>query len=529
MASANKIMENCNSCQNNTSPSLSEVQSFYNGTTVFLTGATGFVGILILEKLIRTCSGIKRIYILIREKKGKTTEERFKDLFDNPVFEVMKKETPDYLEKVTAVIGDCVQPNLGLSEQDRVMLQNEVNIVIHSAATVRFDEHMKRAVKINIVALQDLLKISHEIKCLKAFVHISTAYCNCAGRTAVDEIFYDLPISGDDLMKVMDSLSDDYIDKVTPKILDKWPNTYAFTKAIGEGEILKYGKGLPLGVVRPSMIIATANEPVRGWINNVYGPTGVVAAVGVGLLRTMCADPNTYADCVPGDFVSNAVIVSAWDINNKWKSHKNTNSWEVESAGDKTFSTPIYNCVSTTTNPFTWGEFATFNQRHGLEVPSTQIIWPYMLKLTGSKTEYAVLSFLGHTVPAHVVDSLAKLMGKPPRLVDAYKKIHKFVDVISFFSLKSWTFYDTNTRNLISAMSDQDKTLFDFDVAKIDWDDYFKYHIRGIRCFIFKDPLDTVPEGTVHYRKMLTIYYTLFAFLWAILLLIIYGVFLLFQ
>jgi len=52
-------------------PELSEIQSFYNDATVFLTGATGFMGNLILEKLLRTCSGVKRIFILIREKKRK--------------------------------------------------------------------------------------------------------------------------------------------------------------------------------------------------------------------------------------------------------------------------------------------------------------------------------------------------------------------------------------------------------------------------------------------------------------------------
>lgn len=65
-------------------------------------------------------------------------------------------------------------------------------------------------------------------------------------------------------------------------------------------------------------VIATANEPVRGWINNVYGPTGVVAAVVVGLMRVMYADPKTNAELIPGDFVSNAIIVSAWDVHNKW-------------------------------------------------------------------------------------------------------------------------------------------------------------------------------------------------------------------
>lgn len=65
-------------------------------------------------------------------------------------------------------------------------------------------------------------------------------------------------------------------------------------------------------------VIATYNEPLPGWINNIYGPTGVVAAAGVGLMRVMKADPKAIADIVPGDFVSNAVLAAAWDIHNQW-------------------------------------------------------------------------------------------------------------------------------------------------------------------------------------------------------------------
>jgi len=109
------------------------------------------------------------------------------------VFELMKKEQPNYLEKVSAVIGDCCLPNLGIQEQYRNILKNEVitlnnnyfqwlldfcfiitlffvtkvNIVIHSAATVRFDEHLRKAVNINIIALQDMLKMSQAMKDLK--------------------------------------------------------------------------------------------------------------------------------------------------------------------------------------------------------------------------------------------------------------------------------------------------------------------------------------------------------------------------
>jgi len=47
------VMDEFDSNSQSTTHDLSEIQSFYNGTTVFLTGATGFVGNLILEKLIR--------------------------------------------------------------------------------------------------------------------------------------------------------------------------------------------------------------------------------------------------------------------------------------------------------------------------------------------------------------------------------------------------------------------------------------------------------------------------------------------
>lgn len=79
----------------------------------------------------------------------------------------MKKVCPDYHSKVIAVIGDCNKPNLGLSEQDRNTLINEVNTVFHVAATVRFDAHLRSAVNINIRATIDLLDLAHSMKNLK--------------------------------------------------------------------------------------------------------------------------------------------------------------------------------------------------------------------------------------------------------------------------------------------------------------------------------------------------------------------------
>lgn len=63
----------------------SEIREFYKDATLFIDGASGFLGKLTLEKFLSTCEGVKKIYILLRPKKGKDIKERFQQLFDSPV------------------------------------------------------------------------------------------------------------------------------------------------------------------------------------------------------------------------------------------------------------------------------------------------------------------------------------------------------------------------------------------------------------------------------------------------------------
>lgn len=62
----------------------SPIQDFYKNKSVFLTGATGFVGQVIIEKLLR-CTDIAKLYILVRGKHGKDWKERVKSMFLNEV------------------------------------------------------------------------------------------------------------------------------------------------------------------------------------------------------------------------------------------------------------------------------------------------------------------------------------------------------------------------------------------------------------------------------------------------------------
>lgn len=64
---------------------LSPIQQFYNGQSIFITGGTGFVGKLLIEKLLRECPGISFVYLLIRPKKGKDMHQRIEEIFDDPV------------------------------------------------------------------------------------------------------------------------------------------------------------------------------------------------------------------------------------------------------------------------------------------------------------------------------------------------------------------------------------------------------------------------------------------------------------
>ena len=59
------------------------------------------------------------------------------------LFDKVQAQNPDYKSKCVAVQGDIVKPGLGIEQSDLDILVKEVSIVFHSAATIKFDEHMK--------------------------------------------------------------------------------------------------------------------------------------------------------------------------------------------------------------------------------------------------------------------------------------------------------------------------------------------------------------------------------------------------
>lgn len=121
-------------------PNQISVRNFFENKTIFLTGATGFLGKFIVEKLLNSCH-VKRIYILLREKKGNTVKDRIKTYKDDQIFKFRTR--PEALNVLHPISGDITVQGLGIRNDEREKLINEVNIVIHSAATVKFDEELR--------------------------------------------------------------------------------------------------------------------------------------------------------------------------------------------------------------------------------------------------------------------------------------------------------------------------------------------------------------------------------------------------
>ena len=108
-----------------------------DGATILLTGATGYVGSVVLEQLLR-CSSVGRVYCLLRPKKGSSAQARLQSLFQtNPLFHLVR-DTPA-ANRATAVEGDIGMEGIGLTPENRSILEAESHYIIHCAADIALE------------------------------------------------------------------------------------------------------------------------------------------------------------------------------------------------------------------------------------------------------------------------------------------------------------------------------------------------------------------------------------------------------
>uniref|UniRef100_A0A336LMI6 Fatty acyl-CoA reductase n=1 Tax=Culicoides sonorensis TaxID=179676 RepID=A0A336LMI6_CULSO len=158
----------------------SPIVDFYRDKTILLTGFSGFLGQIVVEKLLRCCE-VKVIYVLIRNKKGKTWQSRIHQIFKDPLFDVIRKQKPDFSEKVVGIVGDCCLPNFGLNQEDLENLKNKVNIVFHVAGLVNFDAKLSSAITTNVKGTHQ-----HAFTCQRRILTATNLVVSCILATAWD-------------------------------------------------------------------------------------------------------------------------------------------------------------------------------------------------------------------------------------------------------------------------------------------------------------------------------------------------------
>lgn len=67
---------------------------------------------------------------------------------------------------------------LGLSQEDYEEICERCTIFIHMAATVNFNENLRKSVELNVFGVKRMLELARRTKNLKAFLHTSTTYVN---------------------------------------------------------------------------------------------------------------------------------------------------------------------------------------------------------------------------------------------------------------------------------------------------------------------------------------------------------------
>jgi fatty acyl-CoA reductase len=171
----------------------------FSESAVLLTGASGYVGALVLEKLLR-CTNINAVYVMLRAKKGEDIQSRLnKMLNSSPVMHLLRHNP--VLQKVKAIAGDMTSPDLGISSVDLARLKQHVQTVIHCAADIRLEVGIQTLLQTNYEGTRHLLELASSFDDLKAFVHVSSAYTNMNATpgSLVSESLYPLKY-GDQLV-----------------------------------------------------------------------------------------------------------------------------------------------------------------------------------------------------------------------------------------------------------------------------------------------------------------------------------------
>jgi fatty acyl-CoA reductase len=498
----------------------------------FVTGGTGFLGTALIERVLRSIPEAEVVALVRPSRRATAAERAGREILRNDCFDRLRAELGDDFSatiapRLIAVAGDVGEDGLGLDDEGRALLAAS-DIVIHSAASVAFDSPLDQAVNVNLLGPS---RVAAAVAAARAtagtnagpthLIAVSTAYVAGTHQGLVREELLsanrftlqldwraevasaerlrsdvevesrsperlteltkrartELGAAGTHLLASRaERLRDEWVKR---QLVDAgiaraqalgWPDAYAFTKALGEMALIgQHGAGapgeVPLSIVRPSIIESALEEPRPGWIRGFRMAEPIIISYARGLLREFPGVPEGVVDVIPVDLVAGAILA-------------------VAARGPQPDANPVYHVASGVRNPLLYGRLVElcedwFN-RHPLYDDRGQPIsvpeWSFPGRGRVQRQLQRATRLMGS---AEKVLNRVPFRGREARwaeqLDDRHTMAKRALGYVELYGAYTETEARYRIDRLLSVseqLTEEDRGLFSFDPAAIDWDHY---------------------------------------------------------
>jgi len=488
-------------------PRGSGVRAGLAGRRLLLTGATGFVGEALLERVLSDLPDT-RVVLLVRARPGASAVQRVEQLLTKPAFRVLHDRVGDdgirrlLEERIEVVDGD-------LSRWPA--LPADLDVVVHCAGEVAFDPPIDGGFATNALGVEGLMGAIRDSGARPHVVHVSTAYVNGLRKGPVTEgrLEHDVDwrvesaaarrlrdavedasrsgsrlagfctearkehgsqgpqtVASDAERRRRAWVSDQLVDAGRERAQSLgFTDCYTFTKAMGERALEELAGDLPVTVVRPSIIESALDKPFPGWIEGYKMAEPIILAYGRGTLPDFSGVGDGVVDIVPVDLVVSAILTAA--------AHP-------PAAGGRRY---LHLCTGAR-NPLRLVELhrivRDYFRRHPLEARDrgTFAVPPWHFPGT-ERVERRLRT------GERAVDVADRVLGALPRgsrvrsaalSLDRQRAqlvfLRRYNDLYRSYAAAEVVYLDDGTAALEALLPDDERELFGFDPRRIDWDHY---------------------------------------------------------
>jgi long-chain acyl-CoA synthetase len=512
------------------------VRESLRGKHVMLVGVTGFIGKVWLAQILTDVPDIGRIYLLIRRQRTTPSARRFEKIVqESPVFEPLNGRLGEafgrFLEQRVEVIeGDLGRPDLGMDAAVRQRLAGRLDLVVNSSGLTDFNPDLREALSGNVTGPMNLLEFIRSSD-HAALLHLSTCYVvgKKDGRVreevranytpagvedfsaehewkSLDETIHNVEerAEGAEMIaalrrQALGRRSDPSkfpaheVDNVLRRNRQRWirnrltrvgmkraqrlgwPNTYTLTKSMAESMLVTRGAGLPIAIVRPSIVETSTDFPFPGWNEGINTSAPLSYLLGT-YFRQLPTNARKCLDVIPVDMVCRGMTLIAAALVQRRNAR-------------------VYQLATSATNPCNMGrsiELTGLAHRKHYRAQQGLEHWLRLRfdAIPVSKNRYQKMSVPAQKAVVSRINRVAALLQFKQPMVKQERELvrtGKLIELYEPFILHNEQVFEADNVQLLSeALPKEERAAFGFDPTVVDWWDYWiNIHIPALRKWCY--------------------------------------------